>query len=72
MSEVDEIDDELRGPVNCWLNNAQQTRYARLLVLARGYERMNDTSPVKVHDRPPSTPEDFAERNRPGSAFGLP
>jgi hypothetical protein len=88
-SEVDEIDAELRGPVNCWLNNNQQTRYARLLVLARQGEaaqrvmnvdveqrsaaqQMQQAANVPIYDRPPRTPEDFAERNRPGSAFGLP
>lgn len=34
-SEVDEIEARLRGPVNCWLNNAQQTDFARLVQLAR-------------------------------------
>lgn len=38
MSEVDEIEAELRGPADCWLNDRQRTRFARLLVLARRSE----------------------------------
>lgn len=38
VSEVDEIEARLRGPVNCWLNNNQQSDFARLIVLARSGE----------------------------------
>lgn len=64
MSEVDRIEDELRKPVNCWLNSKQQLQFARLLVLARGYERMNGTvvaeSRIPIHDRPPTIGDQIA------------
>jgi hypothetical protein len=40
MSEVDEIEARLRGPVNCWLTNAQQIDFARLVQLGRRGEML--------------------------------
>jgi hypothetical protein len=71
MSEVDEIDAELQEPVNRWLNSNQQTRYARLLMLARQGESAliraammarserqiaEGAKPVRVWDQPPILP----------------
>ena len=70
-TEVDQIEERLRGPVNCWLNNVQQTDFARLLALARQGEsaliqmaRMarserqaaDSVEPTRVYDRPPTLP----------------
>ena len=61
ISEVDQIEERLRGPVNCWLSNVQQIDFARLLVLARYGEdklsQMKDSiKAVPVYDRPPILP----------------
>ncbi len=60
-TEVDQIEERLRGPVNCWLNNLQQADFARLLVLARrgeASERFTDPPlrEVPVYDHPPILP----------------
>lgn len=61
MSEVDEIENRLRDPVNSRLNGNQRRDFARLIVLARDAERLSrplrsDTSEVRVYDRPPTPP----------------
>ena len=40
MTEVDEIEQALRGPVNCWLNSNQQLLFQRLVQIARTYYRL--------------------------------
>ncbi len=67
-SEVDEIDAELRRAMNCWLTSHQQSRYARLLQIARETESLKErvmalepmvkriADRVRVYDRPPTPP----------------
>ena len=63
MTEVDKIEERLRGPASSWLNDSQLLDFSRLLVLARQGEGVAKTlittgtqTPVtiSVYDRPPT------------------
>ena len=49
MSEVDQIEAALEGPVNSWLNNKQLVLYHRLVQIARSadiFRRIADAPPA--------------------------